>query len=928
MPRAPAIPHEDLKKLIVKADVVDNEGNVYGPSNSVWQDLSTRTEGIYDANYMWKDIKPHEIFVERKERGNPRRKMVLRQFKWEPVIIECLWDQAQLPCPYSFSKGTVYTSETSLHYIKMNASCPECGATATGTILTEPLDNEHARLEWRANDTRGVPHRKKRPLSHDLRRQTGKELQGLSSSSYRRREASKIMKHGDVEPPHLFTAQVLNRAQQEETDRVYDIVTDSKDPIGNLRRMKGTNIFAGMIHQIGLDPFFVLYHSHAQLKVYKKFSATCYIVMAIDATGSLVRKVETCTGMKSPHIFLYEAVIQAGDQQLPVCQMLSARQDASIIQFWIREFMRQGARSPDEIVVDNSKALINAVVVTFCGCYSLDDYYNRCFSVLTDDSLSETEAFNELLPLSYLRLDVAHLFGGAAKWDVWKVEATKRLKTFFLMCLGLLVYETTAVGFRDTFIMTCMVAASEYSTLEVSNGKSQLVQRIEGAPPEVLQLTTQDEEIGETDTDDEDDLFDCGSDEEQETTVLPNIKQFIKEIKETVASKLKEVSNKDADENVNNVRNKKERKSKKRARIFETDGSEDSETELQKSLNESENWRGLAPTPKRSTKSKYLNPCPELSVAFGAKSIKPPKERLLENGMIRGFSKTDDNSEAQLTNTCAFDVIAQMVTCAYIQYDVYRNSLDLYPDEDVLNVCKSLAVEGAVTATYKLRLITLSKVTVPAKVVAPPLSVTRQRKSHVAITYDCFSDLIDLSRELLKNVVSLSVKYKCSQRKFRPCTSGNDHSIINADMGVLHDKGIEKLDEAVLVGVNVMHATTEEKPAENPVSIQCQPPCKGSATITCDFGPHLIINIDVFGSSGEHKAKKQFVRIEDVPVKMNLLGKSFVLSGLGARESSHYIAYCRKATGQWEVFNDLAKRVSVVKESKHVQPVIVMYVPT
>ncbi len=166
-------------------------------------------------------------------------------------------------------------------------------------------------------------------------------------------------------------------------------------------------------------------------------------------------------------------------------------------------------------------------------------------------------------------------------------------------------------------------------------------------------------------------------------------------------------------------------------------------------------------------------------------SLQPPKVRLLENGLKKGFLRTSGNSEAQVTNTCGFDTLVQIITSALIQYESYRMSLDPYVQHDVIKVCQSLAVKGAVHETYLLRLYALSKVTQPIKVVGPRQSVLRKRKSSVAITYDCFCDLVDTSRELLEKIISANVTFKCSLRKFRNCTSPQEYAVINADTEVL-----------------------------------------------------------------------------------------------------------------------------------------------
>jgi len=89
--------------------------------------------------------------------------------------------------------------------------------------------------------------------------------------------------------------------------------------------------------------------------------------LCIDATGSVVKNVyRTSQELLSSHIFLYVVVLNDGCIQVPVCQMLSEVQDLPTITYWLSQWLRTGATSPYEVVVDYSNALIRAVICAFC----------------------------------------------------------------------------------------------------------------------------------------------------------------------------------------------------------------------------------------------------------------------------------------------------------------------------------------------------------------------------------------------------------------------------------------------------------------------------------------------------------------------------------------------------------------------------------
>jgi hypothetical protein len=86
----------------------------------------------------WEIIKPITKEYSRK-RGGVRRLQVLKSYVWEKEIVEVLFGQHRITCPYAFQSSYVYLSQDSQQYVKMEAKCRESGATAVGKILIKPL---------------------------------------------------------------------------------------------------------------------------------------------------------------------------------------------------------------------------------------------------------------------------------------------------------------------------------------------------------------------------------------------------------------------------------------------------------------------------------------------------------------------------------------------------------------------------------------------------------------------------------------------------------------------------------------------------------------------------------------------------------------------------------------------------------------------
>lgn len=76
----------------------------------------------------WEKIKPISTEYKKTERGQRRKYTILAPQQWTEIVMEQLWKQQKVPCPYSFKRATV--SENQTEYIKIEAQCKECGALA------------------------------------------------------------------------------------------------------------------------------------------------------------------------------------------------------------------------------------------------------------------------------------------------------------------------------------------------------------------------------------------------------------------------------------------------------------------------------------------------------------------------------------------------------------------------------------------------------------------------------------------------------------------------------------------------------------------------------------------------------------------------------------------------------------------------------
>lgn len=149
---------------------------------------------------------------------------------------------------------------------------------------------------------------------------------------------------------------------------------------------------------------------------------------------------------------MYEAVVHTSYGQIPIIQMLSEKQDTQTIQNWLTQWLLCGIKVPNEVVCDFSTALIGALTRAFNNS-SMRDYTARCFDILVGK--------NEILPQCYIRIDVAHMIKLFCQIPYFKGIQNKKLKTFYVSCLRLILTSSTLNEFSEILTALLIVAKSE-----------------------------------------------------------------------------------------------------------------------------------------------------------------------------------------------------------------------------------------------------------------------------------------------------------------------------------------------------------------------------------------------------------------------------------------------------------------------------------
>ena len=109
--------------------------------------------------------------------------------------------------------------------------------------------------------------------------------------------------------------------------------------------------------------------------------------------------------------FLYQYVIVPENKRgIPVFQIIFAKQDASLLTFFLLEIWRAGATVPSVIVIDFSRAILVALARAFADCAHLKHYLQQSYEIVIKNK-------NVDLPGSYLKLDVSHIIKIVSNWE-------------------------------------------------------------------------------------------------------------------------------------------------------------------------------------------------------------------------------------------------------------------------------------------------------------------------------------------------------------------------------------------------------------------------------------------------------------------------------------------------------------------------------
>lgn len=201
--------------------------------------------------------------------------------------------------------------------------------------------------------------------------------------------------------------------------------------------MKTEIEFKTVINDIGLDPFFVHYHTGEQIHLYRNYARESkYPQIILDATGSVVSNFKKYDNEKTKYIFLYEALVydQKNEFSFTISNMLSERHSNVAIFNWLANWKKSDVPLPKTTVCDQSLAILSAVVQCFTQYSSLQDYINACADLIVNN----LPANKHWIPRCFVRTDIAHFLKLITKWPPLKTVA-RRVREVILRSFCMLI---------------------------------------------------------------------------------------------------------------------------------------------------------------------------------------------------------------------------------------------------------------------------------------------------------------------------------------------------------------------------------------------------------------------------------------------------------------------------------------------------------
>lgn len=241
-----------------------------------------------------------------------------------------------------------------------------------------------------------------------------------------------------------------------------------------------------------------------------------------------------------------------------------------------------------------------------------------------------------------------------------------------------------------------------------------------------------------------------------------------------------------------------------------------------------------------------------------------------------------------IRNTCAFDAVIQALLVGYRDWTNYYNYVNNNTNtNEILNFITTVSMYGTQQKVYKERALILAKIFQPTS---------------GAINCACnINNLID--KNLIKNEISYSILRRCSICEWH---HQKDTIVIEINTQPIYEHGMRGLQEALDQKITTINKKCNRYTNEN-------------IDITFIAGAHLFIDTECLlwvelAKRLGHSDWSGKITLSKIPLDIHLNENVYTLvaaieyvGGNNNNEVGHYIAYCHRITGKWQVYDDLNK---------------------
>ncbi|KAJ8686107.1 hypothetical protein QAD02_021901 [Eretmocerus hayati] len=148
----------------------------------------------------------------------------------------------------------------------------------------------------------------------------------------------------------------------------------------------------------------------------------------LDVTAGVVLQIPRKSGQRRD-IYLTNLISRVGGESVTLASVLSEKNDANFLSYFLNEYQRHGGKPPERMVIDMGKALQAAINMS-CNKCSFKTYNSRCLKTIVEGGdIFEYDIRTQLMT------DVAHFLHAASNWPCF-TKAEFKVKELFMRCLG------------------------------------------------------------------------------------------------------------------------------------------------------------------------------------------------------------------------------------------------------------------------------------------------------------------------------------------------------------------------------------------------------------------------------------------------------------------------------------------------------------